>query len=160
MSFFAHAQESPTPRTDAARKIALFYAVLLVIMLVAQLFTFDTFVPFFETVALPGGALMMALIAPVITTSELAALPFLLRVRISYAFRWLSMLSGWAVAALWLLVSISALQTYPTPETVGFLGTAVNVVPGAWAIGLSLLFGIMAAWASWGMWPGTKRVKK
>ncbi len=153
MSFFVKPQPAGHSRTEIAEKIAVLYALLLVIMIIMQLFTFDDFSTLFISFNLPVGGVAIAALAPLIVVLELFALPFLLRMAVSPAFRWLSMVCGWFVAATWLSLSSATVSAYPSVETVGFLGTAAAVTPGLWALTVSLVFGIMAAWASWGMWP-------
>lgn len=157
MSIFATVTSAPSPRTDTAGKIALFYAGILVVLAVTQLFTFDEFIKLIATFHLPFGAAMTYALAPLLVVCEVFAIPFLLRMTLSPAFRWVSMLLGWVVALLWTCVSGWIVMTYQDVSTVGFLGTLVDLIPGWWAVLVSLAFGVMAAWASWGMWPGEAR---
>ncbi len=159
MSFFVKAQAATKPRADSAQKIALFYAGILVVFAVAQLFTFDTFIELILSFNLPFGETFSAALVPIVVASEVFALPFLLRMTLSPAFRWVSMMCGWLVALIWLVINGSVVNTYPVVETVGFLGTAINLAPGWWAVFVSLLLGSMAGWASWGMWPASRRKK-
>jgi len=160
MTFFVKAEAAPAPRTPTSRMIALFYAGVLTVMAVAQLFTLDEFVELFFRFDLPVGTAIACALAPIIIASEIFALPFLLGMKVSPLFRWLSMALGWLVAFLWLFVSISVVVLRPLVDTVGFLGTALMMPIGYWAIGFSLLFAIMTVWASWGLWPGQLKLPK
>lgn len=159
MSIFVQAQPAPMPKTEAAKQISLFYAAFITIMLVTQLFTFDTFIELIISFDLPVNAIFVAALPAVIVAIELFALPFLLRMRVSTALRWASMLCGWLVAALWFVLSFYLAASTTQVETVGFFGTAIELMPGWWAVFASVLFGIMAAWASWGLLPLTKAKK-
>ncbi len=153
MSILVKATPAPVPRTDTAKQISLLYAAILVVLVVTQLFSFDEFIELFSAFDLPGGAAL----APIVIVVELFAIPFLLRMALSPAFRWLSMSLGWFAAAIWLFVSWWVATTYPDVTTIGFFGTILDVAPGWWAVLVSLAFGILAAWSSWGLWPGSRR---
>jgi hypothetical protein len=154
MSILVKALPAPRPRTENAKKISLFYAAILVVFAVAQLFTFDEFVRFFSSLNMPISNAWAYALAPIVIVAEVFALPFLLRMKLSIAFRWFSMMLGWLVAGIWFFVSLWVVTMQPEAQTVGFLGTAVNLVPGWWAVFASLALGILATWASWGLWPG------
>lgn len=147
------------PKTDTSKQIALIYAALLVIMAVAQLFSFEDFLQLIPTFHLPVSETFAQALAPVLVASEVFAIPFLLRMALSPAFRWFSMFLGWIVAALWLFITIWIVSTHQAVETIGFIGTVTNLMPGGWAICMSAAFAILAAWASWGLWPAVKAKK-
>lgn len=151
---------APLPRNKDVWRISLFYAVILTVMAVAQLFTFDHVTELFIGFDLPGGEAVAYFLASFIVATEVLALPFLIRMPLSPAFRWVSMVAGWAAAVVWLKVTIWLAVTEPIVDTVGFLGTAVNMMPGWWAVFISLAMVILAAWASWGMWPGKRIASK
>jgi len=153
MSFFVTSTPAPAPRIPQITQVSLFYAGLLVIMAVTQLFTFDSFNQLIYSFNLPISLVVVSGFPAIIIASEVFALPFLLRMSTSVAFRCLSMFLGWLVAGLWLFVSICIVNSYPAVNSVGFLGTVIDLVPGWWAVSLSLLFATLAAWASWGLWP-------
>lgn len=157
MSVFVKATPAPIPKTSRVNTIALLYAILLVILAVAQLYSFDEFIELFPTYGVFISETLTYLLAPLLIVLEVFALPFLLRMRLSPAFRFVSMVSGWLVALLWLLVSVWILFAVPQAVTAGFLGTVVELVPGWWTALFSISLGILAAWASWGMWPVKRR---
>lgn len=157
MTFFAIAVPAPTPKTDNVPKVALFLAAIILVMVIAQLFHFEDFVPLVETFGLPGGALIAQLFATGIVVLEVAALPFLLRMRLSKAMRFVSMVSGWLALMLWMMVQIYLNSVYPGVQNSGLVGSVVETSVGWWSVFLLGAFGILAAWASWGMWPLTRR---
>ena len=156
MSIFVKPTEPPKPRSEATTQVSLLFAILLVIMAVAQLFTFDTFIPYIQTLHLPLSMTASYVVAPVLVISEVFAIPFLLRMWLSPAFRALSMFLGWVAAFLWLFLSSWVVLSGHSVDSIGFLGTVVKLIPGWWAIFYSVALGILAAWSSWGLWPGKR----
>ena len=149
MSKIAKVTPAPVPKTKDVQRISIFYAVVLVVMVVAQLFTFDTFIELYGPI-----------IAALLVVFEVFALPFLLRMPLSRAFRWVSMVSGWLVAALWIGITSWLITADVSVGTVGFLGTAIDTIPGWWAVFMSFAFALLAAWSAWGMWPAKHSAKR
>ncbi|MBC7564770.1 hypothetical protein H7100_00855 [Candidatus Saccharibacteria bacterium] len=160
MSMFPKITPAPTPKTKDTKHIAVFYAVVLVVMAVAQLFTFDDFMKLLVDFGLPGGVPGAHFLGAFLVTAEVFALPFLLRMSLSTAFRWVSMVLGWIVAGIWTVLTSWLVIRDTVTSNVGLLGTNVNLMPGWWAICISLSFGILAAWAAWGMWPYQRSIKR
>ena len=159
MSILPKPAPAPKPKTDISKQIALIYAALLVIMSVAQLFSFEDFLQLVPSFNLPIGSGLSHALPAILVASEVFAIPFLLRMALSPGFRWFSMFLGWLVAGLWLFISSWVVMTHQPVETIGFIGTVTNLIPGGWAVCMSLAFAILAAWASWGLWPATKTKK-
>jgi hypothetical protein len=156
MSILAKVTPAPKARSENVIKISIFYAGILTVFIVTQLFTFDAFIELIPSYNLPVSETLAYALAPIIVASELFALPFLLRMNLSVAFRWVSMVLGWLVPVLWLLISAWVVMTQPAVESIGFLGTLVELVPGWWAVLVSFALGILAAWSAWGLWPGRR----
>lgn len=155
MSIFAQAERAIKPRTHHSGQMALLYAALIVLMVVAQLFTFDGFLTVLASFELPFGTSATYTIGAVLVAAEVFSLPFLLRMTLSRPFRWFSMICSWFVAGIWLFLTSWLLFMNIPVETVGFLGT-VSLIPGPWTVLLSIAFAIIAAWTSWGLWPGRR----
>lgn len=153
MIFFVSAIPAPQPKTKNVSKVALLFGGLILIMTIAQLFHFEKFIPLIEDFDLPGGELTAHLFAASIVTLEVASLPFLLRMYLSPAMRFVSMISGWIVVILWLFVQIYLNLQHSSTENSGLLGVAVPIETGWWVVFMLAGFGIFSAWASWGMWP-------
>ncbi|MCD8561753.1 hypothetical protein LRY29_01655 [Candidatus Saccharibacteria bacterium] len=130
MSFFIQPTYAPKPRGEATVPISVLYAGILTVMAVGQLFTFEEFLSLLQTFDLPMSEAMAYVLAPVIVVCEVLALPFLLRMSLSPAFRWLSMILGWLVPAFWLFLSVWVLASGAQVETFGFIGTVVSLTPG------------------------------
>ncbi len=159
MSIFPKVTPALKPKSKESIQVAVFYSVILVVMSLAQLFTFEEFIELIPSFNLPVSGALPYLVAPLVVVAQVFALPFLLRMAVSPAFRWFSMFMGWLVAVLWTLISIWVVGSHQPVETIGFAGTALNLMPGWWAVCISISFGILAAWASWGLWPA-RRTKK
>lgn len=159
MSVLVKAIPAPKPRTKESRQMSLLLAVIFVIFALTQLFTLDEFIELIPALGLPVGEVLTYALAPVLIASEIFALPFLLGMALSPAFRWVSMGCSWLAAGIWVFISFWVAMTYPAVETVGFLGALVNLQPGWWTVFISLGLAILVAWTSWGLWPG-KRAKK
>lgn len=157
MSIFVKATSAPKPRTRDAQKVAYFYAFILIVFVLAQLYTFDDFLRLVESFGLPGGIAVAHLLGGIIVACELLALPFLLRMSLSPLMRAISMGLGWLVPLIWIKLSFWLVLTVNAVPNIGFLGTKVSLMPGWWAVFFCIAIGILAAWASWGLWPFTSK---
>ena len=142
------------PRTKDSGTVALFYAVILVVFTAAQLFSLEKFIPLMETFGLPGEH-TERFVAIALVMCGVFALPFLLRMKLSIGMRWVSMIAGWVVPALWLAVSLWIHMTGTPVANAGLLGASVPLEPGWWMVFVSAGLGILAAWSAWGLWPAT-----
>jgi hypothetical protein len=156
MSIFVKSIPALKPRTANSATISILYAVLLVIFAVTQLFTFEEFLVYIQSVNLPFSDTINYAFAPLLIVAEVFAIPFLLRMRLSPAFRYLSLGLGFVVAILWVFLSSWVVLSGVSVDSIGFLGTLVTLMPGWWAIFISLSLGILAAWSAWGLWPGKR----
>jgi len=160
MSILPTPTDAPAARTRDSKRIAIFYAGILAVMAIAQLFTFDTFLELVKTFGFAGGVGYAYFLAAFLVVAEVFALPFLLRMPLSPAFRWVSMVLGWIAAAIWIKITIWLVTQGSAVVSVGFLGTLVDIMPSWWVVFMSLTFGILAAWSAWGLWPGKRRLIK
>lgn len=160
MSFFVQPTVAPVPRTSASKQIAVVYAGFLVLMAVGQLFSFEKFIPLVESFWLPGGMPVAYLFAAGIVVAEVFAVPFLLRMSLSPAMRVVSIVLGWVVPAVWLFVTVWLLMTVNAVANVGIFGASVPLAPEWWVVWYVLALSVLAAWASWGLWPFGRTTKK
>lgn len=156
MSIFVRATEAKKPRTKDSQKMAYFYAAILVVFVLGQLFAFDEFLTLIDSFWLFGGQPVANFLGSMVVVSEVFAIPFLLNMRLSSWMRKVSMVLGWLVPVWWLFVSVWLLVTVNAVSNIGFLGTKVELLPGTWAILVSIAIGILAAWSTWGLWPGKR----
>ena len=154
MSIFGIPTAAPKPQSKESVSMATLYAALLVVMVVAQLFTFEAFLALLGSFGLPGGEVTGYVLGSVLVAAQVFTLPFLLRMTISPAFRWFSLICGGLVADIWLFLTIWVAVTGPAISSIGFLGDVVALEPGLWTIFIAVAFGILALWATWGLWPG------
>lgn len=153
MSILVQATSAPKPKTKNVKKIAILYALILVVFAVSQLFTYESFISLVDSFWLPGGTPSARVVAAVIVIVEVLALPFLLGMRSSVAMRVLSMVCGWLVAFIWLMLTLWIMLSVNAISNVGFFGDLVVLTPGWWAVFFSAALCILSLWSSWGMWP-------
>lgn len=156
MSIFVKALPASEPRSTTVKVVAIIYAAVLVVMAVSQLFTFEEFTAHMQQLKLPLGEFGSYALAPLIVVAEVFAIPFLLRMTLSPAFRYVSMFLGIVAASLWLFISLSLTLVASTVENVGLLGTLVNLAPGWLTVLLSLALFVFAVYSAWGLWPNKK----
>jgi len=161
MNILTKATSAKKPKTKESQNIAYMYAAILVIFALAQLFTFEKFLVLLESFWFPGGKPVAYLLGSLIVVCEVMALPFLLRLKLSPLMRITSMVLGWLVPIIWLFLTLWLLFTVNSVSNIGFLGTSVKLLPGWWAVFVCIAVGILAIWASWGLWPCAKqKIKK
>lgn len=154
MMKFAQITAAPEPRTKDSKKVAIFFAGVITVMLVAQLFTFeDVLVLFGDTFGQTQGQIIAALIV----TIELFALPFLLRMQVSKAFRWVSLVCAGLVGVLWVVIAGWTVSMQPGAPSVGFLGSFDPLGAGLWAVFVAFALTVLGAWSIYGLWPLQKK---
>lgn len=153
MKIFAQVSEPVKPKTSNIKPIAMFYAAILVVFAVAQLFSFEDFLRMFDGYEIFANEANTRLLSAIIVVAEIFALPFLLNMRVSKLMRVVSMVMGWLVASIWVGISGWLVLSTGTYDNVGFLGTVINLTPGWWALFIAINIGVLSAWVSWGMWP-------
>ncbi len=159
MSFFVQVTPGVQPKSDNVRIVAIIFAVILVIMVVAQLFTFEDFPALIADYLLPTGTRLAPMLAAIIVSVEVLALPFLLGMAVSPLMRWLSMVCGWVAVAIWIKISLWLVITMNVATNAGILGATIKVPIGWWTVLFSLLLGGLAIWSSRGLWPRVPRAK-
>jgi hypothetical protein len=159
MNILAKTTVARKPKTPESLQIAYTYSFVLVVFALCQLFNFSDFLTLLESFWLPGGASVAHLLGGVIVVSEVFAIPFLLGIKLSPLMRVISMGLGWLVPLIWFMISLWLNLTINAVSNIGFLSTTVRIMPGWWAVFFSIALGILAAWASWGMWPLSEKHK-
>lgn len=154
------ATPAPKPRSETVKRAAWVYAASLVVMVVAQLFAFEDFIPQIKNYALPGGTGTASLVAGLIVMTEIFAVPFLLRMPLSTLMRWCSLVCAVVAASLWVMLSVWAMATDAAITNSALLGTKVTVPAGFIALATSLTLFVLAAWSAWGLWPNARKNKR
>jgi len=157
MSYFVSAHPARPVKTPFSQYCALGYAGILTGVLVAQLFTLDEVLELFSSFSVALPPFIVAAFVPCVIVAELCALPFLLRMKLSHAFRWLSMGCSWLVALLWGGLGVALVVAGEASVSVGLFGTVVSPLSAGVSVVIALLFGGMAAVSSWGLWPELPR---
>lgn len=153
MSIFAGISWTSQKEVDGVKLAALVYAAILVVCVVAQLFGFEDFLLLVESFWLPGGEALAHFLAGLIVIAEVFALPFLLRMNISYVMRVVSMVMGWLVPLIWLGLSLWLMLTVNAVTNIGILGSVIQVPPSWWVVGASVIVGVLSVGVSIAMWP-------
>ncbi len=141
---------APAPKSQTYARIAWAYAAILVVMVVAQLFSFEKFIPLIADYWLPGGQGTTVLVAGVIVTTEVFALPYLLRMPLSPLMRACSIGCSFVVPLLWLWLSLRALLESNAITNGGILGEKV-VVPLEVQLVVSLVLLVLAVVSYYGL---------
>ncbi len=124
-------------------------------MVVGQLFTLEEFMPIADSFALPG--ISGGLFAFLSTILAIFSLPFLLRMDLSVAFRWLSAGCLAGFVSLWAYASVFVMFVRNGHvDSLGFVGGIGSVAPGTLAIGFVFVLAVMAGWSIWGLWPARR----
>jgi len=123
MIVFASTVDPPKLLKPAGLWFGRVAAVILIGMALVHLFRIDTFIPVLDE-ALPGGSVVASLIAVLIILSEVFAIPFALRMKLSPLMH---LKSGalMALAPLWW--SLIGIWTFGLPLSTGELGAFVHV---------------------------------
>lgn len=154
MALFARSTWPHAPKSQESKQVAVVYAIIIVCMLLAQLFTFEEFLLRIEEWGFLNNLLQPYVIAVLIVCIEFFALPFLLRMKLSPAMRHVSMVCSWLVPLVWLGISIWLIIDGSTFIELAVFGSVGALPPGAWSIAFFLGLAMLSAWASWGLWPG------
>lgn len=153
MKHHVRATPAPAPKTDNIRGVSLLLAAIILLMAVAQLFSYEKFPDLIGSFWLPGGDFTAKLLAAVIVIVDVFALPFLLRMRLSPLMRVVSMVCGWLVVAIWFALSLWVNLATTGATNAGLLGATVSLPVGWWMVSLLAGVGVLTGWTSWGMWP-------
>ena len=154
MSMFAVSTKAPKPKTANIKAISLFFAGGLLLLALLQLFSFEEFPERLIAVGITPWA--APLLATFFVVFEVLALPFALSMRLSPAFRVVSMVAGWLVAVNLLTLAIVENLISPAGND-AVLGATLTLPIGMWAICMTLALCVVAGWTSWGMWPFPSR---
>lgn len=130
------------------------------ILAVAQLFSYEDF-PTVLSNYLPFSSMVIpSVLAALIVSFEVLSIPFLLSMRLSPAMRVLSMVSGWAVIVIWLLLLVPANLGLVAVASGGMLGATLAEPISWWLVVRIVALGVLLAWAAWGMWPLQAKANK
>lgn len=139
---------APKPRKRYGRVVASVAAAVLMVMAALQLISFDTFIPILDSYWLPiNGALLGA----ILVTLTVAALPFLLYMKVSQLARLVSVVAGWLIAICWLLLGVYTYTTVNALSSTGHLGGIIATSPGVWTVLFGVVLCVLVAVAHWSL---------
>ena len=156
MSIFVTTTPAPKPRTINSLKVSILYAIILTAAAVIMLFNFEDLLVYIQSVNLPFSEGGDYAFLPLMVTAEVFALPFLLRMDLSPAFRYVSMFLGLLSAALWIFLASWVVLSGQSDSSVNYSNNLISFLPGFYAIFITLALGILAIWSAWGLWPGKR----
>lgn len=152
MKVFVSSTEAPSPKVQGIRVASIGLAAVITAMAVGQLFAFEDFAPALSVLQLPGGDSMAFVLAASLCIFEILSLPFLLSMRLSPAFRVLSMACGWFLVLKWLFITAWEASVAHASTSVLF-GASVPLPAGWWSVLFVAVLGVAIVWVSWGLWP-------
>lgn len=157
MSIFPKATLAAPAKTKDSRTIAIFFALILGVLAISQLAMFQTFPTLVESFWLPGGRPFAYFLSAFIIIAEVLAIPFLLQLKLSPAFRIFSMVLGWLAAGTWFAIACWLVFSTNDVSNVGLFGTTLTLAPGWWTIFFGVALCILATWSAWGLWPFARK---
>ena len=131
--------------THPAYLRALVLGFVYLFLIITQLFTYEKFGGIVRAYQLPGGEVVVFLVAGLIPLLEIAALPFLLSMRVSARTRKLSRAAMLIVPVLWFVIGLWLVFTADMTTESGLFGATIPVGSGLWLIAFSILF----AWSAY-----------
>lgn len=160
MSFLIQPTSAPVAKTKNIAEISLGLATIFIVMVVAQLFTYEHFPKVIEGMWLPWSDKIAPVKAAVLVILEVVALPFLLRMSLSPAMRVVSMIAGWTATIGWLGLALWQNLIPHTVGNAGMLGDTISLPVGWWSVFVFAAIAVLVGWVSWGMWPLPRMKKK
>jgi hypothetical protein len=123
---------------------ALGLAMVVTLLLIAQLYTFEDFPGVVETFGMPGGGVTVAVLVALIPLVEAASLPYLLSMETDRRTIRVSRYAALGVGIMWALISIWILLMGQSAAQSGIFGATIPLMGGVWAAAYSALL-ILAA---------------
>ena len=157
MSFFVKTTPAPKPRTINSLKVSILYAIILTAAAVLMLFNFEDFLTYIQSLNLPFGTGLNYAFLPLMVVSQVFALPYLLRMDLSPAFRYVSLFLGLLAAALFIFLASWVVLSVQPHSTARSSTSLMSILPGFYAIFITLAIGVLAIWSAWGLWPGKRK---
>jgi hypothetical protein len=149
----ATAVKGKWPKDMSARAASLYLALFFVVAAVSQLFAFENYPDVIASYSLPGLWGFDLPIAATIVALEVAAVPFLLVMRLSYLMRIVSMVCGWVVLGFWLFIGLwQSYVSFYIPNA-GLFGSEVKLPQGWWLVSFVVALIAIAAYVAMAMWP-------
>lgn len=136
MIHLAHTSPAPSLRRPYGQLLGYIAAAIMIVFVLIHLIRIDTFIPEISY-ALPVSQNTASFLALLIITSEIFAVPFLLRMPLSPLARFCSGLLVILAPLSWLLVAV---WNYGVPVSTAQLGEFYSLPSGAVLIGFNVLW--------------------
>ena len=135
-------------------RLAVVYALVIVVCMLGQLFRFDNIIATAAEADRPIGQLAVVFWT-VLQVLQLFALPFLLRVRVSRLMRIVSLVAAMIVPVFWAV--ITGWQLSVANPNLGIFGTEVEMLNVWWISAIATVIGIAGASAAIGSIAASKK---
>jgi hypothetical protein len=129
MSFFSQPSDVIKSAGLAARAAGSVGAGLLAVAALAQLFTFEEFPAVLAGYPLPGGYASAILLAALLATVEVLAVPYLVMMRLSPLMQGMSLACGWLSCIVWSVLGLVHI-TQAEISNSGLLGATIAISSG------------------------------
>lgn len=141
MNVFVTASAPIKPVSKAAFVVSQIAAAAVTVVAVAQLYTFEDYASVLAYYPLPGGSLNAPLVAALIVTVEVLAVPSLFMMKLSPLMRLFSFVCGLAATVVWKVLGLYLVTQHMSTMNNGLFG-ATLATPNGW---LPLLFALILA---------------
>ena len=138
----------PTPRLPRIQSAAWLAAGMLIVMLVAQLFTYESFASVLSVVLPFNDSVLVTIASAKVVVLELLALPFLLNMRLSRLMRFVSAACAIVISVFWFFIVLTNAHVSNSAlfgDTLKLPGGAVAAI---WA---AILLGALIYVCMWSM---------
>lgn len=150
---FIVATRGRLPKELSVWAAAFYLALFFVVAAVSQLFAFETYGDIIATYGLPIDSAFHNVIAAIVVTLEVFAIPFLLTMKLSLLMRIISMVSGWLVLVFWLVLGIwQSTVTFEIPNA-GLFGERIGLPQGWWLVFYMTALVVLSVYVSYKLWP-------
>jgi len=149
MIYFVKSEQPSKPKNQYTEITAYIQAAILVVLSLTQLFFLQDFLDIFTNLEL-GTQSQAYLLSAFIIWAEVFSIPFLLRMKLSRAFRIFCMLLLWVVTIFWIYL---ALWLPFDARDSGLLGGFIKVSSGLPLAAFTVIFGGLSMNNIWGLWP-------
>lgn len=130
---------------NVAYRRAFILGVIMLMLALAQLFTFEDFPAQIAAMRVPGNPVVPWLLAIVLPMLEIASLPYLLSMRLAPKQRRASMYGGLVACLLWVALTTWTTLSMGMAVESGLFGGTLATNSGWW----SVLFAVLLLWMYW-----------
>ncbi len=129
------------PKQRISHSVLLFswvLAAMFITLATTQLITYEKFFPIMQNYQVLDGAFGKVL-ASILVICEVFALPFVLRMKVSRLFRYVSLFCAHIAGAIWVFLGVWAIYYHPPTTGAGIFGGIFHHIPAEISLFLGLL---------------------